>query len=175
MKINTHLSLAVIAIAFFMSSCSTTYDATPQIPGKDTIRNPFQGDFTATIDGEQFTANTKYITDMSNDGMRYVSISGQQFNYNMDTTRYKIITLSIFDYQGPKTYYLNEGVSGIYSNIDSNITTNYTTAQSDTLSAITITSDQASWQGQFNLMVIHTSDTEKDTMYLSNGQFNIPK
>ena len=179
MKRNALLPIALIAVALFLGSCSTTYDATPTIPGKEKIRNPFQGDFTAMLNDENFTANTKYVYDTSTNDIRLLAISGQQYNYNRDTTRYKTISFSIFDYKGPKTYFLNQGISGVYSNIDSNITYNFSTvsAANDTLSSITVTSDQARYIGTFNLMVVQPAVGVgiPDTIYISSGQFDIPK
>ena len=176
MKKNALLSIVLIAVALIWGSCSTAYDATPTVPGKEKIRNPFQGDFTAMLNADHFTANTKYVYDSTSNGIRLLAIMGQQYNFNMDTTRYKTISFSIFDYKGPKTYFLNQNVSGIYSNIDSNLTYNYatTTFNSDTLSSVTITSDQASYIGQFNLMVVEAGGNN-DTIYISAGNFNIPK
>lgn len=175
-KRNALLSIALIAVALFMGSCSSTFDATPTIPGKEKIRNPFQGDFTAMVDATPFTANTKYVYDSTLNGYRLLAILGHQYNYNMDTTRFKTISFSIFDYKGPKTYFLNQNLNGTYTNVDSNLTYNYATvsASADTLSAVTITSDQASYQGTFNLMMVEPG-TPNDTVYISSGQFNIPK
>lgn len=177
MKRNALLSITLIAAALIWSSCTNkNYDATPTIPGKENIRNPFQGDFTAMINGNHFTANTKYVYDSTSNGIRLLAIMAQQYNYNMDTTRYKMISFSIYDYKGPKTYFLAQNAAGIYTDVDSNVTYNYTTVSpaSDTLSAVTITTDQSSYQGTFNLMMVQTGNIT-DTVFISSGQFNIPK
>ena len=174
MKRNALLSIVVMAVALFWASCSTDYDATPEVP-KENIRNPFQGDFTAKLNEEPFTAHTKYTYDSLLNGVRLLSITGQQFNYNRDTTRFKIVSFSISGYSGPKTYYMAQSdISGVYSNIDSNMTYNYLTTTNDTLSSVTITSDQTFYEGKFSLMTVETGGNN-DTVQISEGQFKIPK
>ncbi len=58
------------------TSCSSVYDAAPEIPGRDTIKNPLRGEFTATVEGIYFAANSKYVSDQTVGGVRTLTITG---------------------------------------------------------------------------------------------------
>jgi len=173
------LALIFAALAVFSVSCSTKYDASPQVPGKDTTRNPFQGDFTATINGVQFTADTKYFTDQSHDNIRSISISGVQDNYDKDPTTNKTIVITIPDYTGPHAYAVDGGFSGgataTYIVMDSGVVTTYMAKPNDTLSVVNITNGGDKWEGTFNLVVAPNGTGDDDNYTITNGSFSIPK
>src|SRR6218665_3440054 len=101
-------------IAASNSSCSSVYDATPAVPGRDTMKNPLRGSFTATVDGVEFVANSKYVSDQTFGGIRTLTISGVMDSKAKDPKNNQTISLSITNYEGPKTYLIQSGTAGTY-------------------------------------------------------------
>lgn len=175
MKKNFSLLMIAALFLFFAASCSTDYDANPTGPDG---RNPFQGQFSAEINGVSFNADVKYFNDTTGNDIRYVSISATEFPVDKDTLKSKTISLTIPNYEGPKTYYTNAGSSSVvYTHKDSAFLKTYMNAPGDTLAAITITGDQSSWVGTFQLMAVSFDLTGigTDTIYINDGKFDIPK
>lgn len=174
MKKNVLTLLFASAFTLLVGSCSTSYDATPGLDKSD-IRNPFQGEFTGELNGVLFTADIKSFFDTTFINSRYVSLSGTQFTQDRDTMRNKTIQLVINNYEGPKVYYTQNTFSGAYIDLDSNVVRNYHSVSGDTVSAISVTNDQDRWAGTFNLMVVNNTAGVQDTIFISNGKFDIPK
>jgi len=173
------LALVFAAVSLLSISCSTDYDASPEVAGKDTIRNPFQGDFTAIVNGVQFTADTKSFTDNTVNNIRSVSFSGTQDSYNKDPKTNSTITVVIPNYTGPHSYAVDGGMSGggtgMYIAMDSGTTKNYVAKPNDSLSVINITSDGDKWEGSFNFVAAPSGSGDADNIIISQGSFSIPR
>lgn len=162
-------------IAASNSSCSSEYDATPTVAGRDTIKNPLRGSFTATLDGVEFVANSKYVSDQTVSGIRTLTISGVMDSPNKNPETNKTISLSITNYQGPKTYPIQLGTVGTYINLDKSVPTPYLAKTGDTTYLITITKDQGDVEGSFNFVVAPNGLGSADNHNVNNGSFSISK
>ncbi len=171
------LALTCAGLGLFTgaTSCGTDYDATPEIEGKDTIKNRLRGEFKAMIDGVQFIADSKVIQDYMVNDMRTISLSAVQDNYNKDPKIFSSITISISNYVGPGEYPIRFDVAGVYTNVDSSGTHSYYAQASDSsLSVINITSDADKLEGTFSF-VTKSTGTGGAPIYITNGSFNVPK
>lgn len=177
MKRILQLALLCAGIGIFAAStsCSSTYDATPEIPGRDTMKNPLRGNFTATVDGVTFVANSKYVSDQTNDGVRTLTISGVMDSPNKDPQTNQTITLSITNYNGIGSYVIQSGTAGLYTVLDDGEPTLYRAKSNDTAAVITVTSDQGNVQGSFNFVVAPNGLGTADNHAISGGSFDIPK
>jgi hypothetical protein len=155
-------------------SCSKDYDASPDVTGKNKVRNPFLGDFTATINGEPFIANTKGFTDNTFEDIRSISIYGTMDSPEKDPLKNKMISLSIGDYTGPKAYVAAWSTSATYiERVGGNPTIYSTNMSGDTVSVINITDDRDKWEGTFTLQVKPSGSQEP--INITQGAFSIPK
>lgn len=169
MKKNKLSLFIASSFLLLLGACAADYDANPEAPDG---RNPLQGEFKANIYGEPFTAEVKHFYDSTLNDARNLTISATQFNYDKDTSKYKMITLNIGHYEGPNVYYMSSGnARGYYIEKDGINLRNFSSTSQDTLGAITITGDQAAWVGNFSFMAINGTDT----IYVGDGSFNIPK
>lgn len=163
-------------LALATTSCSTSYDASPDVPGKDTIKNFLRGEFTALVDGVQFTADMKQFSDNTTEGVRSLGIVGNQFSYNKDPKNYSVITLTINNYTGPNTYLIDRSITnGGYSSVIDGLTSIYFAKAGDSLSTITITNDGDKVEGSFNFIVAPNGSGEADNHVISSGSFSIPR
>lgn len=171
------LYCAGLGIIVASSSCSSEYDPTPGVPGRDTIRNAFLGDFTAVVDGVQFVANTKYYSDNTTDNIRTLSISGVMDSKIKDPDSNQTISLAIFDYQGPNTYPLTQaGVTASYILKKEGKSTVYSASSLSEDSYITITADGDNIEGSFRFLTTFGTDTlSGGNIMITNGQFSIPR
>ena len=161
--------------ALSSTSCSTEYDANPAIPGRDTMKNPMRGDFTATVEGVTFVANSKYVSDNTIDGVRTITISGTMDSYDKDPKYNQSISLAITNYNGPNTYPIQFGVSGVYVSREEGVAKTYLAKAGDTAAYITITNDAGSLSGSFNFVVAPNGLGTADNININNGSFNISK
>jgi hypothetical protein len=177
MKKNFQLALvcAGIGIVAASTSCSSTYDATPSIPGRDTIKNALRGNFTATIDGVEFVANTKYANDQTVGGVRTITISGVMDSQSKDPKTNTTISLSITNYQGPKTYPIQFGTAGTYIVQKNGVYTTFLAKTGDTLALVNITKDQGDLEGTFNFVVAPGGMGTANNHNVTNGTFSVPK
>jgi hypothetical protein len=168
------LVCAGLGIIVAGTSCSSAYDATPDIPGRDTMKNPLRGEFTATLDGVYFSANSKYVSDQTVGGVRTLTITGIMDSEKKDPQTNKTISLSISNYNGPGTYPIQLGTAGSYTYRDKGVATTYL-AKVDSAAMITITQDQTDVQGTFNFDVAPGGMGTADNHSVYGGTFNIPK
>lgn len=173
------LQLAFVCAGFGIltaaTSCSSVYDATPEIPGRDTVKNAMRGDFTAIVDGVNFVANWKYASDVTVDGVRTISLSGIMDSQTKDPTTNQTITLSITNYAGPNTYPIQMGTAGTYTVLDKGVATTYLAKTGDTTATITITGDQGNLKGSFNFVTAPNGLGEADNHPVTAGSFDVPK
>lgn len=169
------LVCAGIGIMAASTSCSSNYDATPTVPGKDTIKNPLRGDFTAMVDGQSFIANSKYVSDKTENGVRTLTVIGYMDSPNKDPEKYKSIALSITNYNGPGNYPIQLGTAGLYLIVDKTVQTPYLAKAGEEAHTITITSDGDNVEGTFNFIVAPNGIGTADNHTISEGKFNIPK
>lgn len=169
------LVCAGIGIITAATSCSTTYDATPTIPGRDTIKTGLRGDFTATVQGVEFVANTKYVSDQTVSGVRVLTISGVMDSKAKDPKTNQTISLSITNYEGPKSYPIQFGTAGTYINMKESASSVYLAKANDTNNVITITQDGSEVKGTFNFVVAPNGIGTADNINVANGTFSIPK
>jgi len=167
---------AGVGIVSLSTSCSTKdYDAGPTFPGRDTIKNSMRGDFTANINGVAFKAENKYASDITQGGVRSISISGVMDSYDKDPKNNQTISLYIANYTGPNTYVIQNGVAGSYINMEENVPTTYLAKTGDTVALIQITSDAGNLQGKFNFVVAPNGLGTADNISITDGSFDVPK
>ena len=169
------LVCAGIGIVAASTSCSSVYDATPSIPGRDTIKNALRGDFTATVDGVEFVGNAKYASDQTVNGVRTITISGVMDSKAKDPKTNQTISLSITNYEGPKTYPIQFGTAGSYIVQDEGVYTTYLAKTGDTMALINITKDQGNLEGTFNFVVAPNGMGTANNHSVTNGSFSVPK
>jgi hypothetical protein len=169
------LVCAGIGIVAASTSCSSVYDATPSIPGRDTIKNALRGDFTATVDGVEFVGNAKYASDQTVGGVRTITITGVMDSKAKDPKTNQSISLSITNYLGPKTYVIQSGTAGMYTVKDDDVSTTYLAKTGDTMALISITKDQGDLEGTFNFVVAPGGMGTANNHSISNGAFSVPK
>ncbi|KAA5536096.1 hypothetical protein F0919_00030 [Taibaiella lutea] len=169
------LVCAGIGIIAAASSCSKPYNSGPY-PGQDTTKNSFRGTFTATIDGEAFSAENKWASDKKDDnGIRTVTISGVMDSKAKDPSTNQSISLSIYDYKGPGFYPIQFGTAGSYIMLNKGTATSYLAKTGDTLALIQITNDAGTLDGTFNFVVAPGGIGESDNHNINNGAFSVPK
>lgn len=169
------LVCAGIGIVAASTSCSSVYDATPSVPGRDTIKNALRGNFTATVDGIEFVANAKYASDQTVDGIRTITISGVMDSKAKDPKTNQSISLSITNYEGPKTYPIQFGTAGIYVVRKDGVATTFLAKAGDTMALINITKDQGDLEGTFNFVVAPNGLGTANNHSVYNGAFSVPK
>lgn len=169
------LVCAGLGIIAASSSCSSVYDATPSVPGRDTIKNALRGDFTAVVDGVEFVANAKYASDQTVSGTRTITISGVMDSKAKDPETNQTISLSITNYEGPKTYPIQFGTAGSYIVMKDGAATSYLAKTGDTVALISITKDQGDLEGTFNFVVAPNGLGTADNHSISSGTFSVPK
>ena len=177
MKKILQLALVCAGIGIFAvsTSCSSTYDATPAVPGRDTMKNPLRGDFTAFVDGTNFVANSKYVSDQTSGGVRTITVTGVMDSKEKDPANNQTITLSITNYTGPKTYPIQSGTAGSYIVLEDGTPTSYLAKTGDTLALINVTNDAGSLEGTFNFVVAPNGIGTANNHTVSGGSFNITK
>ncbi len=156
-------------------SCSSTYDATPDVPGKDTIKNTMRGEFTAVVDGVPFSADLKTFEDHTIEEIRNLVVIGEQFNYDRDPNFGKSISISISNYAGPNTYLIDWSTVGTYANIENGEISFYQAKAGDSLASVTITQDGDRLEGTFNFIVAPNGTGDADNHVIAEGKFSIPK
>lgn len=166
---------AGFGILTMAASCSSNYDATPDIPGRDTTKNAMRGDFTAIVDGVNFTANWKYTSDVTMNGVRTISISGIMDSKVKDPQTNQTISLTITNYMGPGTYPIQLGTAGMYTNMVDGVATSYLAKTGDSAAVITITADQGNMQGTFNFVTAPNGLGDADNHPVTAGSFDVPK
>lgn len=178
MKRVLQLALVCAGIGLFAlstSSCSSEYDATPAVPGRDTIKNPMRGDFTAVVDGGTFVANSKYVSDQTANGVRTLIISGVMDSKEKDPKNNQAISLTISNYMGPGTYPIQMGTVGLYTIQSDGTYTPFLAKTGDESFVITITKDQGDVEGTFNFVVAPNGMGNANNHTISTGVFSIPK
>lgn len=178
MKKLLQLTLACAGVGIMWlsgTSCGTDYNATPNMPGMDTMKNYMRGDFTAMLDGVNFIADMKYVSDVTTDGVRNISITGEMHSFDKNPKYFQTITLTISDYKGPNTYPIQFGVAGIYTKTEEGTPTPYLAKYGDSIAAITITQDGSVMEGSFNLVVAPNGLGNDDNHTITNGVFKVPK
>lgn len=166
---------AGLGLALFTSSCGDDYDAYPTVPGKDTMRNPMLGDFKATVDGVEFIADSKYISDVTTDGVRSVVITGVMDSYNKNPKSNTTITLNITHYEGPNTYPIGWNNIATLIKLEDGVTRVYKAKAEGDESYISISADADRLQGSFKFTVAPDGVGNVDTIPITSGEFNIPK
>ncbi|RYZ40054.1 MAG: hypothetical protein EOP49_29810 [Sphingobacteriales bacterium] len=174
------LQLALICtgigiVAASGTSCSSVYDATPAVPGRDTIKNPLRGTFTATLDGVEFVANSKYVSDQTINGTRTLTVTGVMDSPNKDPETNKTLSFTITNYEGPKTYEIQSNVVGLYVYQEKGVSTSFLARNGDPAWTVTITKDQGDVEGTFNWVVAPGGVGTADNHNVSNGSFSISK
>lgn len=164
-----------IGVLSASTSCSSNYDATPEVPGKDTIRNPFQGDFTAVVNGVNFIAETKGYQDATVGGVRVLTVYGVMNDAKKNPNSNQSINLSINNYNGPGLYYIQSGVAGVYTILDNGTPKVYLAKANDSANLIQITADGDKVEGTFNFVVAPNGLGDDDKQNISDGKFSIPK
>jgi len=174
------LQLALICAGFGLvaasgTSCSTAYDATPAVPGRDTIKNPLRGTFTATLDGVEFVANAKYVSDQTVNGVRTLTVTGVMDSPNKDPETNKTLSFTITNYEGPKTYDISSNVVGMYIYKEKNVATTFLARNGEPEWTVTITNDVGNIEGTFNWVVAPGGIGTADNHNVNNGSFSISK
>lgn len=172
------LQLALVCGGFGLiamsTSCSKDYNSLAY-PGQDTTKNTFRGTFTASVDGDFFSAENKWAHDTTIDNVRTITVSGVMDSKAKDPTTNRSIALSITNYMGPGTYVIQYGTAGVYINQDKGVSTSYAAKTGDTLALINITNDQGSLDGNFSFVVAPNGLGESDNHNITDGSFSVPK
>src|SRR5690606_35755086 len=100
-------------LTFSFTSCSSDYDATPDVAGKDTMKNTLRGEFTAVIDGMPYTAQNKTYQDQTIEETRSLTIVGSHFAAATKGKDGQVITLNIHNYTGPNSYVIDWSTNGV--------------------------------------------------------------
>lgn len=166
------LSIGVLSAS---TSCSSNYDAAPDVSGKDTIRNPMQGDFTAVVNGLNFIADTKGFQDATVGGIRVLTVYGVMNSPKKDPKYNTSINLNINNYNGPGVYVIQPGTLGTYIVLDNGTPRPYISKAGDTTSMIQITADGDKIEGNFNFVAAPNGLGEADNQNVAEGKFSIPK
>lgn len=166
---------AGIGVFALSSSCSTEYDATPEVPGLENQKNPLRGDFTAVVEGVDFKASSKYVTDQTVDGVRTLIITGVMDSQEKDPKKNQTITLMISNYAGPNTYLIQSGTSGTYIRMEDNVPVTYLAKSTGEDAYITIGGDAGNVTGSFSFVVAPGGMGSADNITVTSGAFNIPK
>lgn len=177
MKKVLQLALVCLSIGLLSAStsCSSNYDAAPEVPGRDTIRNPFQGDFTAVVNGINFIADSKGYQDATVGGTRVLTVYGIMNSSNKNPRYNTSINLSINNYNGPGIYTIQPGVVGTYIVLDDGTPKPYLAKAGDTTSIIQIVADGDKIEGKFNFVGAPDGLGEADNQRIADGSFSIPK
>ncbi|MFT4061769.1 MAG: VCBS domain-containing protein [Edaphocola sp.] len=176
MKKFLQLSLlcAGLGIATLSSSCTSEYDATPGVAGRDTISTYLRGDFTATVDGESFVAFTKSAEITSDNDVRTLTVVGQMDSEDKDPNSNKTLYLYITNYQGAGSYPIASGVSGTYQVLEDGVSTSYLAKGNDTTALIIVNSDNGTVSGTFNFTVAPNGTGTSNNHSVVDGKFSIP-
>jgi hypothetical protein len=166
------LSIGVISAS---TSCSSNYDAAPEVPGKDTIRNPMQGDFTAVVNGINFIADTKGYQDATVGGIRVLTVYGIMNSPKKDPKYNTSINLNINNYNGPGVYTIQPGILGTYIVLDNGTPKAYISKAGDSASYIQIVTDGEKIEGKFNFIGAPDGLGGADNQSIADGNFSIPK
>lgn len=168
------LSVFLIAgLAFGAVSCSSEYDATPELEKGD-VKNQLRGEMTAMLnDTLAFEADTKSYTLTSVEGINAVAISGTEFSEDKDPNFSKTITLSIGDYLGPNTYTFGFTAMAVLTVLEDGVTVQYMADAAED-AYITITQDGDKWEGNFQFTA-RRQDGQGEAMRVMQGKFSIPK
>ncbi len=177
MKKILQLALVCLSIGLLSAStsCSSNYDAAPDVTGKDTIRNPFQGDFTAVVNGINFIADSKGYQDATVGGIRVLTVYGIMNSANKNPLYNTSINLNINNYNGPGIYTIQPGTIGTYIILDNGTPRPYISKAGDTLSLIQITADGEKIEGKFNFVAAPDGMGNADNQNIAEGAFSIPK
>lgn len=178
MKKFFYLALVCVSIGLLSASttsCSSNYDAMPDVPGKDTIRNPLQGDFTAVVNGINFIADSKAYQDATVGGVRVLTVYGIMNGVKKDPKYNTSINLSISNYNGPGVYIIQPGVMGTYIVLNDGVPNAYLSKAGDTTAMIQITADGENIEGKFNFTAAPNGMGEADNQSVAEGYFSIPK
>jgi len=163
-----------LGITALSTSCQKNYDALAY-PGQDTTKNTLRGTFTATIDGVAFSADNKYASDVTNNNIRTITVSGVMDSYDKDPLNNQSLALSITNYTGPKVYPIVYGTAGVYINQVNGVSTSFLAKTGDTLALIQITNDVGTIDGTFNFVVAPNGIGTANNHNVSNGSFSVPK
>jgi hypothetical protein len=171
------LLIAGVSLMTVTSSCQKDYNATT---ADDTIktRNPFLGDFTCIMNGEQFVADFKSFSDVTFEDTRTISIVAEKFSYDRDPEVSQVFTLTITPYEGPKSYPLNGwSVRASYNDRKKDGgTINYNGKVTDESAFIKLNSDGAAYNGNFAFELKPVGATNDSfNIIITNGEFNLPK
>ncbi len=168
-KVLKSLSL-LTAAALLMTACSKKYE-----PTKDESRNPFKGDFTASLWGaEPYVADLKMVVDTTIEGVRSLSIATKQFLSYSDTTQYRLMTISIGNFTGPNTYPIGAFTTfnQVIISYDSANKQTFNQDNNDPEGFIVVTkAENNAYEGTFQFKTINTVDTS--TIPVTSGVFNL--
>lgn len=160
-------------LAFGAVSCSSEYDASPELD-KDDIKSQLRGEMTAVLqDTLPFDADTKTYFHTNEEGISTLSVSGMEFSEDKDPNYSKSITLTISDYQGPETYIPGLNAMAMYNVVEDGVLLSYLSETNDE-SYITITQDGDKWEGSFQF-VVRRQDGQGEAVRVKQGSFSIPK
>lgn len=163
----------IAAAALIFSSCGKDYIA---VPTEVEAPNPMRGSFEAMYNDEfTFTANEKVVRDTTVEGSRSITIYAREYNEFMSDSSYRVIILSVANFQGPGTYAVDWYTTGtsITNVVDNNIY-NYLAVQNEEGSHITFTqAGGGKYEGSFQFNAKSTNSSE--IIKLTNGTFSIPR
>lgn len=156
-------------------------------------RNPLQGSLTYDLNGEQIVADYKFAAiqvDEETDIMTLV-ISGERFSDNKVIERSDVLTMTINYYEGRKIYTTDDYISAnlrlgsrFYPPYDEADLKNYillpvdSSNEEEVTEFINIETDGDVFKGKFAFKMVYinpTNTSQRDTIHIENGVFDIPK
>lgn len=168
----------LLSLGLFLGSCGADYNANPDADGS--VRNPLQGEFTAVINGQPFLGEQKNLVDTGVDAGRTISISGLAYSQDRSPHKTQAITLIAPGYNGGVQFFdMNSLLIGMYTVTDTNWAQVYVPLEfGDTLSYLSIDkADDKSVSGTFSLVLVPEGNHNqgRDTLYITDGAFDIPR
>lgn len=172
----------------FLIGCGKDYTPGPV----EDDRNPLQGSLTYELYGEQIVADFKYAeiqVDEDTD-IKTLVIMGEKFSDNKVSERSDVLTMTINYYEGRKVYTTDNYISAslrlgsrFYPPYDEADLKNYillpvNSNEEEVTEFINIETDGDVFKGKFafKMVYINPSNTsQRDTIHIENGVFDIPK
>ena len=155
-------------------------------------RNPLQGTMTYELNGEKIVTDVKSVVSIVDDNdVKTLTLVGEKFSPDMNSDRSDILSMTINYYEGPKMYTTDNYISAnlilgrhFYEPYNPNDLKNYVLVpmgdneSEEETEFIQIDAEGDNIKGKFAFNVVYSNPSntsQKDTIYIENGMFDIPK
>ena len=171
-------SFSVLAIAgLFVASCSKEYQPIDD-PNNGSGANPLLGDFSCTFWGaDNFVADEKLITETQDEnGIRTVHIYAKQYSDSLDPTVYRIVDITIDNFNGPGDYTVGSATNGLVTfGYNKNSVHMYRQINNQPGSFINFSqADGKNYKGTFQFDAKDIQNPSSDVQ-VTNGEFSLVK